>query len=293
MKDLKDKVAVVTGGSSGIGLGIARALAKEGTHVVVVGMNEDKGMRVAEELKGYGVRASSYVCDVSNRSAVEKLADYAWNEYGHVDLIFNNAGVSSGIGTVIEGKEEDFRWLLDVNLIGEWNGCSVFGKRFIEQGTPAHIVNTASENSFYPAAPLQGFYVATKHAILGLSDTLRMELPDYIGVSILCCGLVNTSLHRSSENRPERLGGPTEPENVEGGEMVMQLGMDPDEIGRLTIEGVKRGDFYIVTHPHNRDYIEERYKEILDAFVAQAPRFEGDEKYDVRKIMEQFMANEG
>ena len=193
---------------------------------------------------------------------------------------------------LVESKEEDFRWLLDVNLIGEWNGCSVFGKKFIEQGTPAYIVNTASENSFYPAAPLQGFYVATKHAVLGMSDTLRMELPDFIGVSILCCGLVNTNLHRSSESRPERLGGPQTPENIEGGEMVMQMGMDPDEIGRLTVEGVKQGSFYIVTHPHNRDYIAERYKEILNAYDSQAPHFEGDERYDVRKIMEQFLANQ-
>jgi short-subunit dehydrogenase len=77
---------------------------------------------------------------------------------------------------------------------GEWNGCSVFGKRFIEQGTQAHILNTASENSFYVAAPYSGFYMATKHAVLGLSDALRMELPEFISISILACGLVSTNL---------------------------------------------------------------------------------------------------
>ena len=292
MENLKDKAAVVTGGSSGIGLGIAKALAGEGVNIIIADIVPEKAEKAANELKDYGVRTSAFECDVSSYAEVQKLADFAWKEFGHVDLIFNNAGVSSGIGTVIDGKEEDFRWLLEVNLIGEWNGCSVFGKRFIEQGTPAHIVNTASENSFYPAAPLQGFYVATKHAVLGLSDTLRMELPDYIGVSVLCCGLVNTKLHRSSEYKPTRLGGPSEPENAEAGKMVMQLGMDPDDIGKLTIEAVKRGDFYIVTHPHNREYIVERYEEIIGAFDKQAPHFEGDGMHDVRKIMEQFMANQ-
>lgn len=104
-------------------------------------------------------------------------------------MIFNDAGVSSEPTKLIDGKEADFRWLLDVNVMGTWNGCSVFGKRFREQGTPSHIINTASENSFYPVASMSGFYVATKHAILALSDVLRMEVPDFIKVSILCCGL--------------------------------------------------------------------------------------------------------
>ena len=161
MKELKNKVAVITGGSSGIGFGIARALAKAETHLVINDIKEDNATQAAEALQEYGIRTSSFACDVSVHSEVEELAKFAWSEFGHVDMIFNNAGVTCGVGPLIEGKVEDFRWLLDVNLIGEWNGCSVFGKRFIEQGTPAHIVNTASENSFYPAAPLQGFYVAT------------------------------------------------------------------------------------------------------------------------------------
>ena len=125
-----------------------------------------------------------------------------------------------------------------------------------------------------------------------MSDTLRMELPDFIGVSMLCCGLVNTSLAHSTEYRPERFGGPEVSEMAELGDQVMQLGMDPDEIGRLTVEGVQRGDFYIVTHPYNRDYIAERYNEILNAYDTYAPHFEGDDKYDVRKIMAQFMASQ-
>jgi NAD(P)-dependent dehydrogenase (short-subunit alcohol dehydrogenase family) len=222
---------------------------------------------------------------------VERLADYAWTEFGHVDIVVNNAGVACEVGPIIDGKEEDFRWLLDVNLMGEWNGCSVFSRRFIEQGTSAYILNTASENSFYVAAPYSGFYVATKHAVLGMSDALRMELPDFIHVSILACGLVNTSLIDAGEGRPERFGGPVIRDEAikQAGRQVMQMGMNPDEVGRLAVKGIRRGDFYIVTHPHNRDYIVERYDEILEAYDSQAPHFEGDDKYDVRKIFAQMM----
>jgi NAD(P)-dependent dehydrogenase (short-subunit alcohol dehydrogenase family) len=294
MKDLKNKVAVVTGGASGIGLGIARALAKSGTHIAVADIREGNAAEAAVDLAKFGVRTSAYVCDVTDRKKVDRLADHAWSEFGHVDVIVNNAGVACEVGPIINGKEEDFHWLLDVNLIGEWNGCSVFAKRFIEQGTPAQILNTASENSFYVGAPYSGFYVATKHAVLGMSDALRMELPEFIRVSILACGLVNTNLNEAGEKRPDRFGGPiTRDETIkQTGKQVMQMGMDPNEVGRLAVEGMKRGDFYIVTHPHNRYYIAERYEEILSAYDKYAPHFEGDDKYDVRKIYARLMGKQ-
>jgi NAD(P)-dependent dehydrogenase (short-subunit alcohol dehydrogenase family) len=294
MKDFKEKVAVVTGGASGIGLGIAKALAKAGAHIVVADIQEDKALQAATELAILRVHSSAFTCDVTDRSSVEKLADHAWTTFGHVDIIVNNAGVMTEGCPLVDGKESDFRWLLDVNLIGEWNGCSIFGKRFIEQGTEAHILNTASENSFYVAVPYSGFYVATKHAVLGMSDSLRMEMPEFVNVSILACGLVNTNLSSATEMKPERFGGPViqDEETKKSGKQVMGLGMDPDEIGRLTVEGMQRGDFYIVTHPHNRDYIADRYEEILRAYDTYAPHFEGDEKYDVRKIMARMMSKE-
>jgi NAD(P)-dependent dehydrogenase (short-subunit alcohol dehydrogenase family) len=291
MKNLKDKVAVITGGSSGIGFGISKALAKEGVNLVISSRNPEKDSKAASQLAGLGVRTSAFECDVTDRKSIEKLADHAWSEFGHVDLIFNNAGVMNGdASTLIEAKEEDFRWLLETNLIGTWNGCSVFGRRFIEQGTPARIVNTASENSLYAALPLYGFYVATKHGILGMSDTLRLELPDFITPSVLCCGLVTTNLAHAEEERPECFGGPRVSKSLEFAEKVMQMGMSADQVGQLAVEGVKRGDFYIVTHPHNRDYIANRYEEILKAYDTYAPRFEDDEKYDVQKIFARLMS---
>jgi NAD(P)-dependent dehydrogenase (short-subunit alcohol dehydrogenase family) len=290
---MKDKVAVVTGGASGIGLGISRALARAGAHVVVADIQEEKAVQAAAALGKLGVRTSAIGCDVTARGSVERLADHAWAKYGHVDIIVNNAGVMGEMCSLVDGTEVDLRWLLDVNLIGQWHGCAVFGKRFIEQGTEAHILNTASENSFYAAVPNSGFYVATKHAVLGMSDALRMEMPEFVGVSILACGLVNTNLSSATEARPQRFGGPVVRDEAtkEAGKQAMQLGMDPDEVGRRAVAGLQRGDFYIVTHPHNRDYIAERYAEILRAFDNEAPHFEGDEKYDLRKIMAQMAGN--
>jgi hypothetical protein len=114
-----------------------------------------------------------------------------------------------------------------------------------------------------------------------------MELPEYVGVTMLCCGLVSTNLAVAGQHRPDKFGGAFEPANVELAKKGISLGMEPNGIGRRLVEGVQRGDFYVVTHPHNREYIVGRYEEILGAFDAQAPHFEGDDRYDVRKIMAQ------
>ena len=292
MKDLKDKVAVITGGASGIGLGIARALAKRGTHIVIADIQKEKAKAAADELAKTGVRTLAFPCDVSERNAVERLADQAWSTFGHVDLLFNNAGAFPSVGPLIDADENVFRWILDVNVIGVWHGCSIFGKRFLKQGTPAHIVNTGSEHSISPAHPFAGFYTASKHTVLALSDILRMELPDFIGVSILCPGTIRTNLMNSTRYRLDRYGGPKEPDPAISDGGPMKLGMDPDEIGERAIEGILRGDFYIVTHPHVREFVEERYKEILTAFDAQAPHYPGDDQYNPRKLLEQAKINQ-
>lgn len=287
MKDLKDKVAVVTGGSSGIGFSIAKALAKEGVHIVIASLEMKECEKAAEQIAEYGVKATPFQCDVTQRKNFEDLANFAWNTFNHVDIIVNNAGVISDFSPLIEANEQDFRWQLEVNLISQWVGCSVFAKRFIKQGTPAHIVNVASENCFYPALPFNGFYIASKHAVFGMTDTLRMELPSFINVSLLACGLADTALPFALEKRLAKFGGAIFDDGAtkERAKKVMSQGMKPDEIGKKTVEGIKRNDFYIVTHPHNLPYINKRYKEIVQAYKNNAPHFDGDEKYDAIKIM--------
>ncbi len=270
MRDLKDKVAVVTGGASGIGLGIGRALAAEGAHVIVADVEEGPAGAAAEELAATGIRSLAVSCDVSDRTSVEALADRAWREFGRVDVLCNNAGVGV-FSPVADTPAKDLEWVFSVNILGVWNGCSVFVPRFRKGGGPAHILNTGSEHSLDIPFPGMGIYTATKHAVLALSDVMRRELEsDRIGVSILCPGAVRTEIWNAGRTRPERFGGPQRsPEEFRN---ALASGMDPDEVGRLAVEGIRRGDFFILSHPQVRGIVEARYKELLAAFDAQAPR---------------------
>jgi NAD(P)-dependent dehydrogenase (short-subunit alcohol dehydrogenase family) len=271
-------VAVVTGAASGIGLGIAGALVAAGAHVVIADIELDKATAAAGSLPegaALGVR-----CDVTDRADVERLADESWRHFGHVDLVVNNAGVFPPLARVLDIAEADARWVLEVNLMGVWFGSSLFGKRFVEQGTPAHIVNVGSENSLGVPHTMAGFYTASKHAVLGLSDVLRRELPDHVGVSVLCPGMVATALQDAARNRPERFGGP-----APSGRAASDAGMRPAEVGRRTVEGIRRGEFYIVTHPPVVELVDERATELHEAFARQAPRYEGDEVLSTRAMM--------
>jgi len=279
MKNFRGKVAVVTGAGSGIGRGIALALAEQGCHVVVTDIDGSSAGHVAAEVESRGVQSRAAGLDVTDRDAVEAIADYAWAEFGHVEICVNNAGVFPPLSRAINIKEADARWVLDVNLMGAWYGCSAFGRRFLEQEGETHILNTCSENSLGVAHAGAAFYTASKHALLGLSDVLRYEMPERIGISILCPGMVKTNLQGSVARRHERYGGAKEVTPREG------MGLDPEEVGHRAVEGIERGDFYIVTHPPVRDIAQERSNEILDAFDAQAPRVPGVEFVDTRALI--------
>jgi NAD(P)-dependent dehydrogenase (short-subunit alcohol dehydrogenase family) len=278
---LRDKVAVVTGGASGIGRAIGVALAEKGAHVVVADIESTRAEAVAHEIAANGVESIGLACNVANEDSVESLADAAWKRFGHVDVLFNNAGVAGGTW-LLESTAQDLRWLFEVNVFGVWYGCKAFGRRMKEQGTEARIVNTGSEHSLGMPHIQAGFYTATKHAVLGLSDVLRNELPPFIGVSVLCPGVVKTDFWNAARNRPAEHGGPSEA--AAEVRAIMERGKDALEIGRQAVAGVERGDFFIVTHPHARSYVEKRYAELLGAFDAQAPYREGEERFDVTTI---------
>jgi NAD(P)-dependent dehydrogenase (short-subunit alcohol dehydrogenase family) len=282
MEDLAGKVAVVTGGASGIGLGIARALAARGVEIVVADIDLAAAHRAASEVRTGSVRTWAVGCDVSDRAAVENLAERAWAEFGHVDIVVNNAGVMAPGARLVDVRDEDARWVLDVNVMGVVNGCAVFGQRLAAQGTPAHIVNTGSEHSLGMPHTHAAIYTASKHAVLGLSDVLRHELPDFIGVSVACPGVVASDLARALRNRPVRYGGPVA---QAARPLPPGIGLQPDEVGTRVVEAVERGDFYVVTHPPVRALVEERANELFAAFDVQAPRFDGDDHLDTRWVV--------
>ena len=158
---------------------------------------------------------------------------------------------------------DDFRRIHEVNLYGVLHGIQVFGQRFIEQGTAAAIYNIGSENSFYPCVPSAHAYVSSKHAILPVTELLAEEVPDFIEVAFIMPGFVNS----------EMTSGIFE-------------GMDTDQFTSLVLEQLKAGEFYIVSHSYNKVRLDQRYGKLAQAFDKYAPRYAGDDKYDVRCLLE-------
>jgi NAD(P)-dependent dehydrogenase (short-subunit alcohol dehydrogenase family) len=263
MEDLAGKVAVVTGGASGIGRGLCRRLAAAGLDVAVADIDAAGALAVAGELRESGVRALGVAVDVSDRESVSALADRTFAELGGVHVVCNNAGVIVG-GTLCDATEDDWRWLLSVNLGGVVNGCTVFTPRLVEQGQGGHIVNTASVGGLL-AGPGLSLYCTSKFAVVGLSQSLRAELaPHSIGVSALCPAAVRTKLVDADRNRPSefaRTGG--------GAEMMRAAvvgGLDPDEVGDCVVRGIRSDAAYIFTHPSFRDALDDHYQSVLAAF---------------------------
>ena len=267
MLDLKNKIAVITGGNSGIGLGIARSMAKEGATLVLVGKTPEKIEAAVENVKALGAEAIGIQCDVTQHDQVEALADQVYGTYGRVDILVNNAGLGAG-GKVHQITVGDWDWVMDVNMRAVFLCCSVFIPRMLDQNGPCSIVNMGSEQCFGLASPDFGsmaVYTASKHALLGLSEAMRRDYADTnLSVSIVCPGPVATDIWNAERNRPAQFGEkrPTDPE---GGKMMAEIGMDPDVVGDMTVAGLKADDFYIITHGYIRDMIENRYREAMIA----------------------------
>jgi NAD(P)-dependent dehydrogenase (short-subunit alcohol dehydrogenase family) len=261
---------VVTGAASGIGRGIALALAEAGARsIVVADVQQERMDTVAEEVRSRGAEAATFLCDVRKAESVEALAEFAWKRFGHVEILCNNAGVVT-TGPGFATTEQDLRWQFEVNVFGVFFGCKSFGKRFLDQGRKAWICNTGSHHSV--GAPSVGLptYVASKHAVLGFTDAFRLEYGDRIGFSILCPGIVNTDAWDAGRNRPQDMGGPTRgsPQNHAA---LQSYGLSPEFVGKLVAKGIHQEQFFIWTHPFTIELIDKRYEECRDSIQRQWP----------------------
>lgn len=281
MQELNNKVAVITGGASGIGFAIASQLATEGCKLVIADRRGEQAKEAAEKLVASGATAIGVECDVTDPAQIESLCDKAWNSFEQVDLLFANAGVMAIPAPFLEAPLNEAKWQFDVNFFGTWNTVQAFSKRFSDQNSESHIVITGSENSICVPVPQMVAYNASKHALLGMAEMLRMELPEQIKISILCPGMVQTSLSSAAVDRDEKDGGPQA--DPFGGKMP--FGMEPAQIAVHCIEQVKKDAFYIVTHYSNKYMVEERYAELIDAFNEQTVEHEGWEQNDTRQIL--------
>jgi NAD(P)-dependent dehydrogenase (short-subunit alcohol dehydrogenase family) len=267
---IEGKAVVVTGGASGLGRGIVRALAAAKVRAIMIADVDLKGAdALAEEIRPMGIDVATSLCDVASEAAVEELAGKTWSRFGGAELIFPNAGVTAP-GDPLKATEGDLRWEFDVNVFGVINSCRVFIRRFLQEKIAGHICVTASHNGIGAPFPNVAGYVATKHAAVGYVDAMRLQYGDRIGFSVLCPGPVRTAVWEGARARPERYGGPVsgDPANEE---FLRQKGLDPDMVGLMVTDAIAHGDFYILTDPSDLALVQKRYEEVRSAVQRQFP----------------------
>ena len=260
LDDLTGKVAVVTGAASGIGRGLATAYAREGMKVVLSDVEADALDATVSTLTGAGHDVIGVVCDVRERTQVEALRDATLDAYGAVHVVGNNAGVVM-MKPVWEMTPEDWRWILGVNLDGVINGVSVFVPTLLEQGVPAHVVNTSSMAGFVAHAGLAG-YTVSKRGVVGLSEVLALDLEAAdapIGVSVVCPGFVMTQLGNAERNRPAELGGSQDPAHD-----ITDDTAEIDRVAGIVVDAIRTGRRYVFTHPERNEQIRGRFDQVLE-----------------------------
>lgn len=263
MQDLDGKVAFITGGAGGIGLGMAEVFRAAGMHLVLADM-DPKALDAAEE----GLRSQaggdilSLKLDVTDRAAMKEAADVVDARFGGIHVLCNNAGVNAP-GPLQNLGYADWDWVLGVNLDGVINGLVTFLPRMLARGEPGHIVNTASVGGLL-GMPNLGIYCASKFAVVGLSESLKHDLAQTpISVSVLAPGIVRSGIGQSERNRPQQFGGPP-PKAADAA--ASAFGTDPVELGWQVLAAIKADDFYICTHAEFRHYVAERGEALLAAF---------------------------
>lgn len=267
MENFRGKTAVITGAASGIGAGLARHAAGLGINLVLADINAERLEALADELGGR-VRVVAQPTDVADATALQRLADISYREFGQVDLLFNNAGVLFS-GYSWEISPQDWQWIININLMGVIHGLHAFVPRMLESGREGHIVNTSSLAGLI-SGPLMGPYTVPKQGVRALSETLHYELRSLdsrLHCSVLCPGPVATGIVRSGDDHQHA-------SSIDSGEGQQQLmnyldadisaGMTPDECAGIIFDAIRERRFWIFTHPEFKDEYKRRIAEVLD-----------------------------
>ena len=266
MQDLKGKIAFITGGASGIGLGMAEAFGREGMAVMLADIEGAALEEAVADLRSKQVRVEGVICDVSSRGSLRAAALSTIAKFGRVHVVCNNAGIGVGgpLGSVPEG---DWDWVVDVNLMGVVYGVEVFTPLIEGHGEGGWFVNTASMAGMLSPPGMEP-YCATKFAVVAMSEGWAEQLaPKSIGVSILCPGFVKTRIHESRRNRAASYGADTRPSPpADAPPSPVLSGIPPEAVGLRVVEAIKDGDLYVFTHPEFKAATEARFNRILAAF---------------------------
>jgi len=277
MNELRGRVAVVTGGGSGIGRGIALTLGAEGMTVAVADIQESKAREVAAEIEASGGRGLGIGVDVTSVESLARAAEAIVARTGGVNLLCANAGVLARVGPLANHTIGDWEYTLSVNVLGIVKTVAAFLPALRERAPDTHIVTTASLGGLVSdvGAPM-GAYVASKYACVGYSEMLRAELErEGIGVSVLCPAVVASSLlTTSTENRPGAFGEQAAvdlgaaPANVkgEGPHLALRRAMPAEDVGPILLRAIRANRFHVLTHPHARPLVDARLQGVLADF---------------------------
>jgi NAD(P)-dependent dehydrogenase (short-subunit alcohol dehydrogenase family) len=268
--NFEGRTAVITGAASGFGREFARLGAREGMPLVLADLNAAALETVAAELRGQGGQVLACVTDVADGAQVKALADAAFETFGNVHLLFNNAGVGAG-GLIWENDERDWQWVFGVNVWGVIHGIRHFVPRMLAKGEPGHIVNTASVAGLVNPSAM-GVYTASKHAVVSISETLYHDLRavgSRLSASCLCPAYVNTGIAHSFKSRPAHLAADAPPT---ASQRLVQAAiqkatasgkLSAEDVARMTFDAVRADRFYILTHPAILPTVELRCTDIL------------------------------
>ena len=278
MRELAGRTAFVTGGASGIGFALGAAFAQAGMKVMLADIETDALPEAVKSLHDFGPNVRGVACDVADPVSVERAAKASYQAFGNVHVVCNNAGVAAA-GGIDNISLDNWRWVLDVNLMGVLHGIRTFLPHIRAHGEGGHIVNTASMagmNSGLGFSP----YVASKFAVVGMSEGLATRLKPFgIGVTVLCPGFVRTRIGESGRNRPERYGATQTPDPASPAGLLLaqiaerlQSGLNPSDVAARVLAAIREDALYVFTDPEMRAELEDRFAAIMAAMDKAAAR---------------------
>jgi NAD(P)-dependent dehydrogenase (short-subunit alcohol dehydrogenase family) len=280
MDNFENKVAVITGAASGMGLAFARRFGQEGMKVVLTDVEEDALNAATQALKQEELDVIGVQANVANLDEVQSLADKAMKEFGRVDILCNNAGVAGDLDFVgqrnqplWEQSPELWNWTFGVNVTGVLNGIRTFLPIMLSQNEPGHVVNTASMAGLLGGSSA-GIYGATKHAVVRITEALYfqlMEAESKIHASVLCPGIINTRIFSSGRNRPDIFWTTDEKPDesdtgarIDAGDQFFAHGLPPESVADQLLESIKNNQFWVLTPDVPLERISIRHQHIID-----------------------------
>ena len=275
-QELSDRVAIITGGASGIGFATAKALAARGAKLVVADIEASALNKALAELSSSGAKAEGVLCDVADLASVQNLAQQAFTKMGAVHILFNNAGVAIN-GHMLGMKHSDWEWIIKVDLWGPIHGVEAFLPRMIEQKQGGQILFTSSIAGLVPTEGL-GVYSVAKYGVVALAETLRREVRKHnIGVSVLCPLRVDTNIGTSERNRTADFGGAASsppPRQPQASTSIVMAGevMKPEDVATVVVEAILANRLYVLPHDDSHDLIRRRFQRIDATFDEQKKR---------------------